>query len=124
MQQRKTVMSIYNMTHASQRAKDIVKYHKDMSDAMINDPDKIDRLRKHECIACYYTSKIGGRIGGAACTSKPCMSCGKNEMYGSTNTDELCLECAQKHSLCKHCGGDHAMRVRRKEWPKPVEVTE
>jgi hypothetical protein len=81
------------------------------------DPRKKERLKQNECIACFYR----GRIGGAAMTSRPCGLCGQEEMYGSTATDALCLACAQKHELCKHCGGDLHMRVRRKEWPS-VEV--
>ena len=39
-------------------------------------------------------------------------------MYSSTNTDRLCMDCAKKHHLCKHCGGDISMRARRKDWPE------
>ncbi len=119
MKQPKKSMSIYNMVWATERAKDMYKHYIELAKALSTDPDKIDRLRSHECVSCYYTGKLGGRIGGSAMTTKPCMSCGEDQMYSSTNTDELCLVCAQKHDLCKHCGGDFAMRVRRKEWPKP-----
>ena len=78
------------------------------------DARKNERLKRHECKACFYAS----RIGGAAMTTRPCMSCGSEEMYGSTATDVLCMDCATKHGLCKHCGGDLEMRTRRKDWPE------
>lgn len=54
---------------------------------------------------------------GAAITLEPCMRCGEMQTYGSTNTDALCLPCAKETGLCKHCGGDLALRERRKTWP-------
>jgi hypothetical protein len=86
----------------------------ELATKLANDPEKNQRLENCECKACYYMS----RIGCAAMTSRPCGSCGEDRMYGSTNTNALCKPCAVKHNLCKHCGGDLHMRVRRKEWPK------
>lgn len=84
------------------------------AEEVTNDARKNERLKRHECKACFYAS----RIGGAAMTTRPCMSCGSEEMYGSTATDVLCMDCATKHGLCKHCGGDLEMRTRRKDWPE------
>ena len=77
------------------------------------DPRKAERIEKSECVVCFY----GSRIGGASMTNRECMSCGKNELYPSTATDVLCMGCAKKHDLCKHCGADIKLRVRRKVWP-------
>jgi hypothetical protein len=71
------------------------------------DPDKKTRL---ECPTCYY---LLARIGGACMTTQPCGLCGTPQTYGSTATDALCETCARRDSLCKHCGGDLHMRVRR-----------
>lgn len=79
------------------------------------DPNKAERIAKSQCKSCFY---VLGRIGGAAMTQQPCACCGENQTYGSTNTDNLCLECAKKHQLCKHCGGDINLRAKRRNWPQ------
>ena len=114
MQQRPIAMNRGNMIGATERAKARVKSWMELADDVIEDTKKADRLKRHECKACFYSS----RIGGAAMTTRPCMSCGSDEMYGSTATDVLCLVCATKHELCRHCGGDLEMRTRRKDWPE------
>lgn len=76
------------------------------------DKEKKERVAKGECAFCFYMRNE--RIGGAAMTSRPCGVCGKDQMYGSTNTDEICLDCSKEHQLCKYCGGDIHMRARRK----------
>ena len=103
-----------NMIGATERAKARVKSWADLAAEVESDARKADRLKRHECKACFYAS----RMGGAAMTTRPCMSCGSEEMYGSTNTDVLCMGCATTHGLCKHCGGDLEMRARRKDWPE------
>lgn len=112
MQQRPMVMNIGNITGATERAKARVNDLISLAEDVKNDTKKKERLEKHECKACFYFS----RIGGAAITKRPCMSCGNEMIYGSTNTDVLCIECARNHVLCKHCGGDLEMINRRKKW--------
>jgi hypothetical protein len=77
----------------------------------MRDDRRKDRLKKGECRTCFYIRN--SRIGGAAMTSRPCGICGWDQMYGSTNTDVLCMKCAEIHKLCKYCGGDLEMRTRR-----------
>ncbi|MCL4525220.1 MAG: hypothetical protein M1492_01750 [Gammaproteobacteria bacterium] len=79
------------------------------------DPEREQRAQKCLCRMCYY----GSRLGGAAIKSESCMCCGVVQTYGSTNTDALCLPCAQEMGLCKHCGGDRELRVKRRKWPSP-----
>jgi hypothetical protein len=74
------------------------------------DPEKDQRKAKGTCIVCYY---IRSGLAGQAITSQPCGICHKDQMYGSTNTDALCLECATEHQLCKHCGADIKLRPLR-----------
>jgi ribosomal protein S27E len=114
MEQRPIALNKGNMIGASERAKARVKSWMQLADDVIEDTEKSERLNRHECKACFYSS----RIGGAAMTYRPCMSCGTSVLYGSTNTDVLCMDCAKQHSLCKHCGGDLEMRTRRKDWPE------
>lgn len=111
---RKMKMNKGNMIGATERAKARVKGWADLADEVASDARKVERMKLHECKACFYSS----RIGGAAMTTCPCMSCGSDEMYGSTATDVLCMSCATKHGLCRHCGGDLEMRTRRKDWPE------
>ena len=63
------------------------------------------------CKFCFYF--MFSRIGGAAMTERPCGICNKVVMYGSTATDKLCLACAKENCLCKQCGADSELRVRR-----------
>ena len=114
MEQKPATMNKGNMIGATERAKARVKSWIDLAEEVEIDARKDDRLKHHECKACFYAS----RIGGAAMTKRKCMSCGSEEMYGTTATDVLCMACATKHGLCKHCGGDLEMRTGRNDWPE------
>ncbi len=77
---------------------------------MMTDPQKKERKTACKCVVCFYES---GRIGGAAMTSQPCGICGEVQQFGSTATDPLCEKCAKEHALCKQCGSDVELRMRR-----------
>lgn len=113
MEQRPQAMNKGNMIGATERAQRRVKGWLDHAADVMADARRPERLAALECKACFYA----GRIGGAAMTYRPCMSCGARTLYGSTNTDVLCAPCATDGDLCKHCGGDREMRARRKAWP-------
>lgn len=71
--------------------------------AYYSDPDKKNRTKvKGLCKYCHYVGT--GRIGGAAMTRQKCATCDKDELYSSTCTDVLCLDCALVLKYCKHCG--------------------
>lgn len=74
------------------------------------DPEKKERLAEQECIVCWYESKIGG----AAMTSRQCGFCSETVHCGNTAIDKLCLKCAQENELCKHCGSDIGLRLKRR----------
>ena len=118
MDQKPEIMDEKHMRFATYHAKARETKWIELSNAIVQDTYKTERLNRHECKTCFYSTKFLGRIGGAAITFRPCMSCGKSEYYPSTITDVLCLECAKKHKLCKHCGGDIKMNLKRKNWPK------
>lgn len=118
MKRQPKVMNKGNMIGATGRAKDYVQRMIEDAKEIEDDTRRKERIEAHECKACFYSS----RIGGAAMTSQACMSCGTDQMYGSTNTDALCMTCAMEHVLCKHCGGDLEMRTRRRVWPEPSNV--
>lgn len=113
MEQRPQVMSKDGMINATKSAQHRVKEWLDHAHEVQTDARKTERLARLECKACFYAF----RMGGAAMTYRPCMSCSSRELYGSTNTDVLCAPCATAGELCKHCGGDREMRVGRKAWP-------
>lgn len=117
MRQPPKVMSEENIRSSTEAAKAKVKDLCDIAKNITTDNLKIERLKRHECRACFYTS----RFGGAAVTIRSCMSCGKDEEYGSTATDVLCLDCAKKHNLCKHCGGDINMSTRARN-SKDIDI--
>lgn len=104
------------MVHATLDAKYRVRRTLELARALEGDTRQAERLALNVCKACFYREP---RIAGAAITQQPCMCCGEVQMYGSTNTDALCFECAHTHSLCKHCGGDLDMDEDRASWPAP-----
>ena len=113
MEQKPAIMNkgnlISNTEFSKRRLINTLEHAKELKE----DPRKKERMQANECKVCFY----GSRIGGASMTNRECMSCGKDELYASTATDVLCMDCAKKHKLCKHCGADIELRVRRKEWP-------
>lgn len=76
------------------------------------DNNRSARRASLECKTCYYI--YTSRIGGAAMTTRPCGICSVEQLYSSTNTDKICLNCAKNYSLCKYCGADLELRPRRK----------
>lgn len=116
MKQNPYVMNPANMSRATSVSKNRISELFLLVDEIKTDARKLERMSKHECKACFYFS----RIGGQAITERGCMCCGMEQTYGSTSTDVLCLECAKKHKLCKHCGGDVNMKNRNK-WPTKGE---
>lgn len=107
------VMNQGNMVGATYAAKAAVTDLLAIAKEIETDARREERLARNECRACFYRPMWGG----AAICEQDCMCCGNEQMYGSTATDVLCLECAKRHSLCKHCGGDLEMRTRRRAWP-------
>ena len=81
-----------------------------LADEFINDPLRKDRLNAQECKPCFYES----RLAGNSATATKCACCEKKMYFGSTDVDILCIDCAKKLDLCKHCGGDIESKHRRK----------
>lgn len=105
---------------ANETAKDRISYARKLVDAFDNDPNRDERLEHGECVICFGAS----RIGGAACTSRQCGLCDQIVRSGNTNVDVLCIDCAKRHGLCKHCGADIDLKNRRKRvLPAPSPTT-
>lgn len=77
------------------------------------DGEKKQRHEKANCQMCYepYT---GGRASTTAGTERPCGICGDRMLFGNGDPDKLCVACAKRAGLCRHCGGDIDMKHRRK----------
>ena len=113
MQRKAAPFDKFTMKSASYRAKNRVDEFLERAAELAADTRKDERLKKQECKACFYFQ----RLGGASITEQPCACCHKSQLYGSTNTDVLCVDCAIEHDLCKHCGGDIASRPNRMKFP-------
>lgn len=114
MRQRRARLDKASIASNSAQAKRRVDHHLKLADKLTNDGERKLRFEVQLCKACYYFSKIGG----AAITNRECAGCGQDQTYGSTATDTLCLPCASKYDLCKQCGGDIDMQIRRKSRPE------
>lgn len=66
------------------------------------DPNRIVRQGEMICKHCYYIMNDG--IAGQAFCTKDCINCGKEMEFPTTDTDDLCLQCAKELNVCKHCG--------------------
>ena len=99
-------ITINDVMFKTQNAKEYVE----RCNQIVFDTKKQERHLKQECQLCFYNSKIGG----AAMSHVNCRLCDKEMSFGSTCTDELCIDCAKKHKLCKHCAGDIDLKTRRK----------
>lgn len=106
MRARKRKIDAVSIERANSNAKELIQ----RALRYINDPDKQDRLSKQECIACYYSQ----RVGGASMTQCECGICSTEQMFGSTAVDVIFKDCAVKNQLCKHCGSDIELKNRRK----------
>jgi len=113
VRQRPMAFNRATLTAATAQSKRRVEDTLARAERIKNDTDKAERLEAQLCKACFYFTGIGG----AAMTARECAGCGEDQLYGSTNTDALCMSCASEHSLCKHCGGDLEMREGRRNWP-------
>jgi hypothetical protein len=103
--------------HNNERARRWYKERIQQAEEATKDARKSERMKRHECKVCFYL--YPDRIGGSAITTQPCACCEVEMDFCNTNTDKLCLACAQKHKLCRHCMADIELRSRRKEgWPQ------
>lgn len=121
VRQPRSKLNRMSVVTASGRAKERVTDTIERARKLEEDPDKKLRLERQMCKACYYFT----HLGGAAMTNRECAGCGKDELYASTATEALCLDCAGKFELCKRCGGDIDMGVNRRKWPEfPIDRSE
>lgn len=110
----------YNISWDTERGRDRIAYFRKMLGKVDDDPEKAKRLAQAECPLCYYEKS---RIGAAVCTQVQCAFCDKKLSSGNSCVDKMCLACAVKAGLCKHCGADVNLKNRRKrELPVATET--
>jgi hypothetical protein len=102
-------MDRYQKVRATERSKDAFAHILNRAKTLQEDAEKKKRLATGECVVCFYSS----RIGGSAITESSCQNCKKEMIFGSTCIDKLCSECAGKENLCKYCGADIDLKIRR-----------
>lgn len=84
------------------------------AEAIKDDAERHHRWDVSECVYCY--GPYGADRQGSTCTVRmECGLCDKIVAFATSNFDLLCVECARKNGLCKHCGGDVDLKVRRKK---------
>lgn len=92
------------------KAKERIDFYRKLVEKVDDDAKRKERLEHQECILCFETS----RIGGSCATDRQCAHCDAVVHYSNTNVDVLCVDCAKKAKLCKHCGADIDFVNRRK----------
>jgi len=112
MRSRRTDLDLSTVQFKTSINLSIIKETEEACRGITTDHEKEERLSKPECRTCHYIRR--SRIGGAAMTQALCSFCGTEMMFSNTCVDVLCPDCAKKHELCKHCGGDLRDRMRRK----------
>jgi hypothetical protein len=85
-----------------------------LADRITQDADRDVRVHQCLCLSCFYFKNR--TISGQAFTYRPCGLCDLELISGSTNSDTLCIACAQKHKLCSHCGADFDLRTKRRKF--------
>ena len=77
----------------------------------LTDPERSKRREAGLCVYCFYR---GSQMTGQAFTKWNCRACLQDQgMWPNTGTPMICNFCSDKHKLCKSCGADLFLRVKR-----------
>lgn len=88
-----------------------VRKVQELADKLASDPDRPARMQKGCCTWCYYRP---GPMVCNAVTKKPCDICDTPMQFGNSNVDAVCENCSKEHGICRQCGGDLNLKIRRK----------
>ena len=91
---------------ATASARNHLEWCRDVAD----DRRREERLKRHECVRCFYA----GRYGGSMVVTVECAVCAAPLTFGNTCADLLCEGCARERGLCRRCGADMDLKNRRK----------
>lgn len=106
-----------SVERANGYGREYVKWITDRARQITEDQSREQRLAIMECVVCCGERRQGGTKG----TKRPCGCCQVELRSNSTNIDVLCLDCAKRMGLCKHCGADIDLKHRRKrDFTPPV----
>lgn len=111
MRMRRQIVDQCSVERATDNAKSYIQVTMEQALNATNDPRKSERLAKQECVYCFY---MRSGIGGAVLSDRQCGLCDKLVHSCNTAVDTICQECAKAHELCKNCGADIKLRIRRK----------
>ena len=78
--------------------------------AIQEDPKKQERLAKQLCVYCYYSGCL--HLG---LENQSCLICGGIFENSSIPRDKVCSGCAKENKLCRHCGADVSLKLRRQK---------
>lgn len=76
----------------------------DLYEAIVEDPEKEDRLSAYHCIYCHYVTNKNSHPHGV--TTRQCGLCEVDLLSPTSNIDSLCTECAISSDMCAKCGGN------------------
>jgi hypothetical protein len=74
------------------------------AEAAYTDVDRARREKQQYCRWCYYGRSP--RIAGQAFTERACYACTTVVTYPTTDTNLLCVPCAQRYGACVSCCAD------------------
>ena len=73
-----------------------------------NDTHREKRLEGMLCIICSTENYLSGQ----GFTRWRCFHCDREDMHHNTHVPRLCIECAKKLALCRHCLADINLEIR------------
>lgn len=103
MNNKLTLSKVQEQTCSNRRAIDDMRI-------LLEDRAHDIRVDNNVCQLCYYTSRQATNMS----VRTNCQLCEVDMLFGNSNTNKLCKDCAIKYRLCKRCGGDMELKDRRK----------
>lgn len=103
-------LTLSDIEQTNHWAKKSIKSLIDYAERLKTDPDKKKRQLSNLCPRCFYQS---GRMHGNAFTEANCKVCDQKMVFGNTDTDKTCPECAKKYLLCRHRASDVDYKSRK-----------
>jgi hypothetical protein len=121
MQTRRKTVDLASISRANYANRNRIDTYRKLLSNVDTDPRKKDRLAKHECRLCFYSS----RVSTCAFTRWACAFCGSVAEHPNGSPPVVCKDCAKTAKICVQCGADiDCVDRRKRELPPVVEVTQ
>lgn len=75
------------------------------------DPDRLVRIATDKCRMCHYSNR--NTLAGSALTRFYCKICALPVWHHNTSVDCLCRGCSGHFELCRTCGADINLNLKR-----------